>query len=69
MGEPGSPADLAGLVAGHIIAGVGASAANDVREATRAIRHAQPRRTVLLRVFRDGRAAFVVIEVAPLNKG
>jgi len=67
--EPGSPADLAGLVAGHIIAGVGASAANDVREATRAIRHAQPRRTVLLRVFRDGRAAFVVIEVAPLNKG
>jgi len=57
-------------MAGDIIAGAGASAVDDVREATRAIRQAQHLgHTVLLRVFRHGRAAFVVIEVAPLNKG
>jgi serine protease Do len=68
--EPGSPADLAGIVAGDVIIGVGAAAVNDVREATRAIRQAQHEgHAVLLRVFRDGRAAFVAIDVAPPNKG
>ncbi len=68
--EPGSPADLAGIVAGDVIAGVGTGAVNDVREATRAIRQAQQEgRAVLLRVFRDGRAAFVAIDVAPPGKG
>jgi serine protease Do len=64
--EPGSPADLAGIVAGDVILGVGAAAVNDVREATRAIRQAQHEgRAVLLRVFRDRRVAFVAIEVTP----
>ncbi len=68
--EPGSPADLAGLAAGDVIAGVGTSAVNDVREATRAIRQAQQLgHTVLLRVLRDGRAAFVAIEAGPSNRG
>jgi hypothetical protein len=39
--EPGSPADLAGIAAGGVIAGVGSVAVGDVREATRAIRQAQ----------------------------
>ncbi len=67
--EPGSPADLAGLVAGDVIAGVGTGAVYDVHEATRAIRHSQQLGHVLLRVFRDGHAAFVAIEVSPSTKG
>ena len=68
--EPGSPADLAGIVADDVIIGVGTAAVSDVREATRAIRHAQQEgHAVLLRVFRNGRAAFVTINAAPPSKG
>jgi serine protease Do len=65
--EPGSPADLAGIAAGDVIAGVGTIAVGDVREATRALRQAQHEgHAVLLRVLRNGRAAFVAIEL-PLS--
>jgi len=68
--EPGSPADLAGMVAGDVIASVGTVAVNDVREATRAIHQAQQEgHAVLVRVIRDGHAAFVAIDVAPPGKG
>jgi serine protease Do len=69
--EPGSPADDAGIAVGDVIAGVGLSPVKDPRDAARAIRQAQQQegRAVLLRVFRDGHAAFVAIDLTPLNKG
>jgi serine protease Do len=69
--QPGSPADDAGILAGDVIVGVGTTAVNDPREATRAIRQAQQGEghAVLLRIFRDGRPVFVAIDLAPSGKG
>jgi len=69
--EPGSEADVAGIVAGDIIVGVGMTTVNDLQEATRAIRQTQQQEdhAVLLRIFREGRPAFVAIDLAAPGKG
>ncbi len=69
--EPGSWADVAGILIGDVIVGVGETAVNDPREALRAIRRAQQGEShaMLLRIFRDGQPAFVAIDLAHPGKG
>lgn len=68
--EPGSPADLAGIAAGDVITSVNNAPVDGVAGATQMIRQAQKiGRAILLRVVRDGRAAFVAIDVTPPTKG
>jgi serine protease Do len=68
--RPDSPAAHAGLRQGDVIVGVGAAEVKDPEEAVRAIREAiaTPGSAVALRIMRDGRGAFVAVEV-PASQG
>ena len=65
--RPGSASEQAGLKSGDVIVGVGNQKVANPAEAVRAIRSALASDTqaLALRVFRDGRSAFVGI---PLDR-
>ena len=62
---PLSPADNAGLMPGDIIVGVGGMAVANPDQAARLIRQAEAEQSsaVLLRILRDGHAAFVAVDL------
>jgi serine protease Do len=63
--QPGSPADQAGLREGDVIVSVGSQVVGSPDEAARAIRSAAKKdQAVALRIVREGRSAFVAIDMA-----
>ncbi|MGC4106914.1 MAG: PDZ domain-containing protein [Thermomicrobiales bacterium] len=63
--QPGSPAEEAGLREGDVIVSVGSRMVGSPDEAARAIRAAAKQdHAVALRILRDGRGAFVAIDMA-----
>ena len=68
--RPDSPAAQAGLKTGDVIVAVGATEVKDPDAAVRAIREATatPGSAVALRILRDGRGAFVAVQV-PASQG
>jgi serine protease Do len=68
--QPGSPAEQAGIQAGDVIVGVGNKGVGSPEEATRAIKAAGKDHAVALRILRDGKPAFVAINLdRPSNEG
>jgi len=68
--RPDSPAAQAGLKPGDVIVSVGATEVKDPEAAVRAIREATatPGSAVAMRILRDGRGAFVAVQV-PASQG
>jgi serine protease Do len=62
--QPGSPAEQAGIQEGDVIVGVGSQAVDGPEQASRAIRQSETKdNAVALRIMRDGRTAFVAINL------
>jgi serine protease Do len=62
--RPGSPADAAGIQQGDVIVGVGTTGVSSPEQAVHAIHDAvHTSHAVALRIFRDGHAAFVAIDM------
>ena len=63
---PGSPAEAAGLQQGDVIVGVGSKAVASADDAVKAIKATTlSGKNVALRVYRDGRTAFVAVAIGP----
>ncbi len=67
--QPGSPAQDAGIRPGDVIVGVGSQSVASPEEAVKAIRGAIKDRSVALRIMRDGKAAFVAIDLGSGSGG
>jgi serine protease Do len=66
--KPGSPADDAGIRQGDVIVGVGLQGVTSPEQAVHAIHDAvHGSHAVALRIYRDGHAAFVAIDMAKAN--
>ena len=62
--QPGSPAQAAGIRRGDVIVGVGSQPVASPEEAIRAIRRASQNPSLALRILRDGKSAFVAIDLS-----
>ncbi len=67
--QPGSPAQDAGIRAGDVIVGVGSEPVSTPEQAVKAIRTAIKDRSVALRIMRDGKSAFVAIDLGSRDGG
>lgn len=61
--QPGSPAQDAGIRPGDVIVGVGSQPVASPEDAVKAIRSASKESSVALRILRDGKSAFVAIDM------
>jgi serine protease Do len=61
--QPGSPAQDAGIRPGDVIVGVGPQAVTSPEDAVKAIRSASKDQSLALRILRDGKSAFVAIDL------
>jgi serine protease Do len=65
--QPGSPAQDAGIRPGDVIVGVGPQPVTSPEDAVKAIRSASKDQSVALRILRDGKSAFVAIDLTAGN--
>ena len=61
--RPGSPAQDAGIRPGDVIVGVGSQAVTSPEDAVKAIRSASKDSSLALRILREGKSAFVAIDL------
>ncbi len=69
--RPGSPAEAAGIEAGDVVLSVGTKPVASPEEAVRAIRAASKTKdgTLALRIFRDGQASFIAVDMNKPTEG
>ena len=67
--QPDSPAQDAGIRPGDVIVGVGSQAVTSPEEAAKAIRSAGKGQSLALRIVRDGKPAFVAIDMTAKDVG
>ena len=67
--QPGSPAQDAGIRPGDVIVGVGSQSVASPEEAVKAIRSGAKDPSLALRILRDGKSAFVAIDMTANDTG
>ena len=67
--QPGSPAQDAGIRPGDVIVGVGSQQVASPEEAVKAIRSGTKDQSLALRILRDGKSAFVAVDMTAKDVG